>query len=153
MKTKRTAGLWFILISGIFLLCFFVLGQTMSLINYDFTVALGLQEPKNVISEIGVAINKGFGAGDTIVYIPLFLAGLIGLWKRKSYGLFAMTGAFAITAYWPMCCIFFLFFARGSHGFHFSNYASYTIILTLLTVYGLWGLWYLYKSRKLLSDD
>lgn len=125
----------------------------MSLVDYDFTVALGLQEPKNVVNEIGVAINKGFGAGDTIVYVPLLLAGLIGLWKRKSWGLFAMIGTFGITAYWPMCILFFLFLARGSQGFYFSNYASYTIILILTTVYGLWGLWYVYKNRKLLSDD
>ena len=124
----------------------------MSFINYDFTVAIGLQEAKDVVGEMGVAVNKAFGVGDTIIYIPLLLSGLIGLWQRKKWGLWPLAGALAITAYWPVVCLFILFFAKGSPGFNFSNYVSYSVILALVMFYGLWGLWYLYKNQTLLVD-
>ena len=130
-----------------------LLGQTMSFIDYNFTVVLGLQESKEIVGEMGVAVNKGFGVADTIIYTPLLLAGLIGFWKRERWGLWALGGALAITAYWPLVCLFFLFFAKGSPGFNFSSYLSYTIILVSITLYGLWGLWYLYKNYELLLDQ
>jgi len=142
------------MILGMLFSVMILLGQTMSFINYDFTVSIGLQESRDVVGEMGVAINKGFGLSDTIIYLPLLVIGLVGLWLRKKWGLFAMVGALGITAYWPMVCLFFLLFARGSPGFNFTNFTSYTILLTAFTVYGLWGLWYLYKNhRKILATD
>ncbi|HAK60999.1 MAG TPA: hypothetical protein DCO77_11550 [Nitrospiraceae bacterium] len=153
MNDKRTAGFWIIMIVGMLLLVILVFGQAMSFINYDFAVSIGLQESREVIGRMGVAVNKGFGVGDTIIYLPLLLLGLIGLWSRTMWGVFAMAGALAITAYWPMVALFLLLFARGTPGFHFTNYTSYTIILTLFTLYGLWGLWYLYRNRKQLASE
>jgi hypothetical protein len=124
----------------------------MSFVDYDFAVSVGLQESEDIVGEMGVAINKGFGVGDTIIYIPILVIGLKGLWSRKMWGVFAMAGVFAITAYWPMVCIFFLLFARGTPGFSFTNFTSYTIILTLITLYALWGLWYLYTHRNILGS-
>ncbi len=153
MNNKRTIGYWVIMIAGILLLLIIILGQTMSFINYDFAVSIGLQESKDVIGEMGVAVNKGFGVGDTIIYIPLLVLGLFGLGLRRMWGVFAMASALAITAYWPMVWIFLLLYARGTPGFHFTNFASYSIMLTLITLYGLWGLWYLYKNRKIMVNE
>jgi len=153
MSNKRTVGFWVVMIVGILLLLMLILGQMMSFINYDFTVSIGLQESKDIIGEMGVAVNKGFGVGDTIIYIPLMLFGLMGLWFRKMWGLFAMASALAITAYWPMVSIFLLLYARGTPGFNFTDFASYTIVLIPVTLYGLWGLWYLYKNRKILANE
>ncbi|HNV86618.1 MAG TPA: hypothetical protein PKL97_06605 [Candidatus Omnitrophota bacterium] len=141
------------MLTGLFLLVMLVLGQTMAFIDYDFAVRLGLQEHKDVIGPIGVAFNKGFGVGDTVVYIPLLLTGLIGLWRQKDWGFFAMTGALAITAYWPVACWFFLVFARGKPGFRFESYLSYSILLGSFTLYALWGLGYLYRNRKTLAKS
>ena len=151
MNNKRTAGFWIIMVVGMLLLVILVFGQAMSFINYDFAVSMGLQESREVIGGMGVAVNKGFGVGDTIIYLPLLLLGLIGLWSRTMWGVFAMAGALAITAYWPMVALFLLLFARGTPDFHFTSYTSYTLILTLFTLYGLWGLLYLYKNRKQLA--
>jgi hypothetical protein len=140
------------MIVGILLLLMLIFGQMMAFINYDFAVAIGLQEAKDIIGEIGVAVNKGFGVGDTIIYLPLLVVGLMGLYFRKMWGVFTMTGALAITAYWPMVSIFLLLYARGTPGFNFTNFTSYTIMLTSITLYGLWGLWYLYKNRKILAN-
>ena len=125
----------------------------MSFINYEFTVSIGLQESVEVVGEMGVAVNKGFGVGDTIVYIPLLVIGLVGLWIRKKWGIYAMVGALGITAYWPMVAIFLLLFAKGAPGFYFTNFTSYSILLTAFTFYGLWGLWYLYKNREILVKE
>lgn len=153
MSNKRTIGFWVLIIVGILLLLMLILGQMMAFINYDFAVSIGLQESKDIIGEMGVAVNKGFGVGDTIIYIPLLVFGLIGLCFRKIWGVFAMASALAITAYWPMVSLFSLVYARGTPGFNFTNFVSYTIMLTSITLYGLWGLWYLYKNRKILANE
>ena len=150
MKSDGAVGFWILMVIGILVLIMLFLGQMMSFINYEFTVATGLQESVNVIGEMGVAVNKGFGVGDTIIYIPLLIMGLVGLWIRKEWGIFTMAGALGITAYWPMVVLFTLIFAKGSPGFNFTNYRSYTIILTLITIYGIWGLVYLIRRRKVL---
>ncbi|MEN8194290.1 MAG: hypothetical protein ABFS12_15825 [Bacteroidota bacterium] len=79
----------------------------MSFINYEFTVSIGLQESVDVFGEFGVAMNKAFGVSDTIIYLPLLVFGLLGLWQKKSWGVSALIGAMAITAYWPIVYIFF----------------------------------------------
>lgn len=136
------------MIVGVLWSVLLIAGQTMSFINYDFTVSWGLQESKDVIGEMGVAINKGFGVADTLIYLPLLIAGLIGLWLKKAWGLFSLAAALAITAYFPPICLFWLLFARDIPGFKFINFAAYAIMLSFFTLYGLWGLWYLYKHRN-----
>jgi hypothetical protein len=39
---KRTRGFWFLIGFGVFLNIFYLLGQTMAIINYDFVVSIGL---------------------------------------------------------------------------------------------------------------
>jgi len=153
MKNKRSVGFCFLIIIGIFNLVMLFIGQMMSFINYDFAVSIGLQEPVNVVGEMGVAVNKGFGVGDAIIYIPLLIIGILGLWFKKPLGIYAMLGALGITAYWPMVNLFILLYAKGTPGFYFSDYISYTILLTSITIYGLWGMWYIYKNRKILSIE
>lgn len=82
---KRANRLRVLLSIGVIILVMLLAGQTMSFINYEFTVSVGLQEP---FGEIGVAVNKAFGVGDTIIYLPLLFVGLIGLWQKKRVGHF-----------------------------------------------------------------
>ena len=148
MRTKRLPGLWTLISIGIIILALLLVGQTTSFIDYEFAVSIGLQESVNDIGEVGVAVNKAFGVGDTVVYIPLLLFGIIGLWIQKEWGFYAMFGSLAITVYWPIVNVFIILFAEGTHGFNYPNFISVLIILVLITIYGLWGLWYLYKNRK-----
>jgi len=145
---KRTTGFWFLIGFGVLLNIAYVLGQTMAVINYDFAVSIDLQEPVNEITEIGVALNKGFGFGDTVFYIPLFVIGIIGLLKRTTLGLFAMLGAMAVTVYWPVVGLSTVIFAKGAPGWHFTDYTSYSILLSLIALYGIWGFMFLYKNRE-----
>jgi len=152
MENRRTIGFWIIIGFGILLNIEYLLGQTMALINYDFAVSLGLQEPESELTGVGVALNKGFGLGDSVFYIPLFITGIIGLFRRTSWGVYAMFGALAITVYWPIVALSTLFFAKGTSGFTFSDYTSYSVMLSLIAGYGLWGIWYIYHNRlKLVS--
>jgi len=150
---KRPIGFWVLMILGMLILVMLFAGQMMSFIDYEFTVSIGLQESVDVVGEMGVAVNKGFGVGDTIIYIPLLVIGLVGLWIRKKWGIYAMIGALGITAYWPMVAIFLLLFARGTPGFNFTNFTSYSILLTAITVYGIWGLCYLYINSEILVKE
>ena len=44
----------------------FLLGQTLSLFNYELTVEWGLQESSEEVGDVGVAFLKGYAFGDTI---------------------------------------------------------------------------------------
>ena len=87
MANRKLIGFWVLIILGILILVMLLAGQMMSFINYEFTVSIGLQESVDVVGEMGVAVNKGFGVGDTIIYIPLLILGLVGLWIRKEWGI------------------------------------------------------------------
>ena len=147
MNETRNIGFWILIGLGILLTIMLLMGQTFSLINYDLTVSLGLQESVEEVSEVGVAWAKGFAFGDTVLYLPLLLIGIIGLLKRRSWGFYSMFGALAITVYWPIVSLSTIFIGRTVLNLNPDKYVSYSIILPLITIYGLWGMWYLYKNR------
>jgi hypothetical protein len=147
MASPRPVGFWVLVGIGIFICVTLPIGQTMAVINYDFAVWLGMQEPASALTEIGVAINKGFGAADTLVYLPLFVLGLVGYWRAKSWGLIPLSAALGITAYWPVVCLYFLYVAKDAPGFAAQNYARYMIILVPIFLYALWALAFLHRSE------
>lgn len=142
---KRKVGFWVLIYVGIILSIFYVIGQTSAVFNYDYTVSIGMQESEEEIGKSGVAFAKGFGFGDTVIYLPLMIAGIIGLIKSRKWGKYSMFGAMAITAYWPMVNLY----AAFMEGMNLSadKLLAYSILLPLITIYGLWGMWYLYKNR------
>jgi hypothetical protein len=152
LNEKRNTGFWILISIGVLLTILLLAGQTFSLINYDLTVSLGLQESVEEISEVGVAWNEGFAFGDTVIYLPLLLIGIIGLLKRKSWGIYSMFGALAITVYWPVVILFTIFTGRTALNLDPDKYVSYSIILPLIAIYGLWGMWYLYKNRDIFMN-
>lgn len=145
--SERPIGFWIFINLAIFLNIIYLLGQTMAIISYDFAVAIDLQEPASEVTAVGVALNKGFGFGDTVFYIPIFIMGIVGLVKRSTWGVYAMTGAMAITVYWPIVSLSTIFYAIGSPGYNFTDYTSFSIILPIISLYGLWGLWFVYNNR------
>jgi hypothetical protein len=149
---RRPFGFRFLIITGIFLCIMFLAGQTLSLIDHDLTVALGLQESEAEITKTGIAFAKGFALGDTICYLPLFAAGIIGLLRRKAWGPWAMFGALAITVYWPVVHLYAMSIGRDSMHLSSSKHLTYAVILPLIALYGLWGMWFLYRNRGRLAD-
>ena len=92
-KRNRPIGFWILIVFIGISIALMLVGQTASVFDYDFTVRNGLQESEAQVSAYGVQVNRAFGAGDTVVYVPLLLASLIGLWKKKHWALVTTAAA------------------------------------------------------------
>ena len=151
-SSRRETGrsLSSILLTGIgsLLALLLVFGQTLAVFNYDLTVAWGLQESEMEVGKVGIAYAKGFGFGDTLIYLPLLLAGLFGLFERKKWAIFPMFGALAITAYWPLVCLYAVLVDKAAITFTTDKYITYAILLPLISIYGLWGMWLILRKRE-----
>lgn len=140
-KDKR---FWILISIAAVLIIMFLAGQTLGVFNYDLAVSIGMQESENEIGKIGIAFAKGFGFADTVIYIPLFLIGIIGLLKNKRWGKYSMFGALAISVYWPIVHLYAIFVDKISITLHPDKYIYYPIVLSLIIIYGIWGMRYLY---------
>ena len=147
MRDNNGIRFWILISTSIIILTLLLIGQTYSLINYEMAVTLGLQESVQEVGEIGIVWAKGFAFADTFVYIPLLLLGIIGLLKRKKWGLYAMFGSCAISVYWPIVHLFAIYKGKDVITLNHEKYVFFPIILSLILLYGLWGMWYLYKNK------
>ncbi|MGB5481629.1 MAG: hypothetical protein WBM91_11165 [Eudoraea sp.] len=147
MNNKKGVGFWILISTALVLILFLTAGQTLSLIDYNLAIDLGLQESENEIGNVGIAFAKGFAFGDTIFYIPMLVLGVLGLIKGKKWGAFIMFGGLAISVYWPIVHLYTISIETDAIVLNPDKYISFPIILTLITVYGLWGMIYLYTNR------
>ena len=154
MKNENKINIGFKLLIGISIILVFLLlvGQTYSLVNYDMTVSLGLQESEEEVTKIGIAWIKAFALGDTVVYIPLLIAGILGLLKRERWGFYSMFGSLAISVYWPIVNLSAIYYGIDDLALNPDKYIFYSILLPLISIYGLWGMWYLYKNQEILEN-
>ena len=148
MNKKRRIGFWTLISVGMLSGIFLIVGQTLSLIDYDLAISLGLQESEEEVGSIGIVFGKGFAFGDTIFYIPLLILGIIGLLKRKKWGFYFMFASMAISVYWPIVHLYAIYIGRNVFALHPDKYISFPITLSLILIYGLWGMWYLYNNQK-----
>ena len=148
MKNKQNFGFWMLITVAVLLGILLLVGQTVSLFAYELTVSWGLQESVDEITDVGIAFAKGFAFADTVFYLPLLIAGIIGLIKRTTWGRYAMLATLGITVYWPMVNLFAIWSGKDVMNLLPEKYVSFSIILSLFTIYGLWGIWYLYKYQK-----
>jgi hypothetical protein len=149
---NRPPAFWiitgFLAVSMILLL----MGQTMALIDYDFAVQLGLQEDIKDISSYGVQVNRAFGAGDTIVYLPLIAFSMIGLVLRQRWSLLTTAAVMAVSAYWATTIVFMLVFLEGAPGYYLEPGMEYWLVMAAYIVFGVWGLLYLvFRGDDLLT--
>jgi len=76
---NRPLAFWVLMaFTSVFVVLLF-LGQTLAVFNYEFAVNLGMQEDIGEVGAFGVQVNRAFGAGATLAYIPLMIASNIGL--------------------------------------------------------------------------
>jgi hypothetical protein len=128
------------------------MGQTMALVNYDFAVQLGLQEDIKEVGSFGVQVNRAFGAGDTLVYIPLIAISIIGLLLRKRWSLLTTAAAMGVCAYWATTILFMLIFLEGAPGYYLQPGVEYWLFMAAFIIFGVWGLFYLiFRGDKLLT--
>jgi hypothetical protein len=148
MTKNRGFGFWLLISIGMLLTIMLLVGQTSALFSYDQAVSIGMQESEEEVGKVGIAWAKGFAFGDTIFYVPLLIVGIIGLLKRKLWGLFSMFGSMAITVYWPVVSLYTIFIERTAITLTPDKYISYATILPLIALYGLFGMWYLFHNKN-----
>ena len=112
MNYQRGIGFWILISISILLTLLLLAGQTHSLINYDSAVAMGLQESVEEITAVGIAFAKGFAFGDTAIYIPLIIVGVIGLLRKKRDGAFSLYSAAWLSRFIGPWFIFMLFLLK-----------------------------------------
>jgi hypothetical protein len=140
---KQMYAYWIFIIFLAISIIMMLVGQTMSVFNYDLTVKWGLQESLADVGEFGVQVNRSFGASDTIVYVPLLLASLIGLLKKKRWSLLMTAATAGVSAYWSATILFIFLFAPGAAGYNYNPPVDIWIFVLAYLVFGVWGLAYL----------
>ena len=143
----RNFGFWTIIVIGILLLVLLLLGQTLALFDFDLAIALGLQETRQEIGEVGIAFAKGFALADTVVYVPLLALGIVGMLTRKKWGHLAMMVSLGITVYWPVVHLYAIYIETEAINLHPEKYITFPLTLSFLIIYGLYGMWYLFNNR------
>ena len=150
--TKRPFAFWVIIGFLSISLLLLLMGQTMAILNYDLAVQLGLQESAKEIGEFGVQLNRAFGAGDTVIYIPLIVVSIVGLLLRRRWALFTTAAAMGVSAYWAATSVFLLIFLTGLPGYYLEPGIDYWLFLAAFIIFGVWGLGYLLlRGEKLFT--
>jgi hypothetical protein len=84
----------------------FLVGQTTSVFNYDWTVRHGPQESQAEIGPAMVQVNRAFGASDSIFYVPVLLLSAYGMFRRKRWALIFTAASAGIHTYWSLTILF-----------------------------------------------
>ena len=150
-NARRPIAFWIIVSFLAISILLMLIGQTMAVFNYDLAVRLGLQESPGQVSEFGVQVNRAFGAGDTVVYIPLLVVSLAGLLLKKRWSLLTTAAAAGVSAYWSVTISFIFLFLPGTSGYAYVPGPGIWLFLGAYTAFGVWGLFYLlFRGEALL---
>lgn len=106
---------WSIVVINVLAALLFLVGQTMALFNYDWTVSIGQQEPPDQIGPVMVQVIRGFCVADTIINIPLLLSSALGLALKKQVSLICTAAVGGITFYWSVAFVFIYWFEQIQH--------------------------------------
>ena len=140
---RRPIAFWIIAIFLLLSILIMLIGQTMAVFHYDLAVRLGLQESLAQVGEFGVQVNRAFGAGDTVVYIPLMAVSVIGLLLKRRWSLLTTAAVLGVSAYWSVTISFLLVFSPGTSGYSLVPGPGYWLFLGSYAVFAIWGLLYL----------
>jgi hypothetical protein len=142
---RRPAAFWFIVVFMAASIILMLAGQTLGVFNYELAARLGLQEKPEEMTDFGVQVNRAFGAADTVVYIPLMVVSVVGLWLRKRWSLLTTAAFFGASAYWTVTVTFIFLFLPGVPGYtNRPGPEIWTFIGTYMVV-GVLGLFYLIR--------
>jgi len=144
--SPRPAVFWVIVAFLIIDLFFFFVGQTASLLAYDFTVRWGLQESVEAVGEYGVQVNRSFGLADSLVGVPLIVLSLVGLLLGRRWSLTSLAAFMGLTLYWTTCTSGMLLFLPGVPGYNLAPGIGYWIVFAVHIAFALWTL-FLIASR------
>ena len=140
---RRSAAFWFLFVFLALSIVLMLAGQTLGVFNYELAARLGLQEKPEEMTEFGVQVNRAFGAVDTVVYIPLMVASMIGLWFRKRWSLLTTAAFFGASAYWTVTVTFIFLFLPGVPGYRNVPGPEIWLFIGVYMATGVFGLLYL----------
>jgi hypothetical protein len=153
MTRKHGFSFWALQGPGWLLLIYLIYSQGISAFGYELGVAMGTQEPAEVITEVGAAFWYGFALGDLLTYIPILCVGLIGHLRDTHWGRIALAAALGITVYWPVVSLAALVDARDAAGWNISSEMPYWVVCLLIAAWGAWGLYFvLRKSQQMHAE-
>lgn len=145
MHRVTPLGYWFLVSFLTVSILLMLAGQTMAVLNYDLVASLGLQESPEEIGAFGVQMNRAFGAGDSVVYIPLMVFSIVGLLRRRFWSIVTTSAVAGVSLYWSITIGFLLVFAPGVPGYAVQPGPEYPVFLGAYAVFGAWCLVYLAK--------
>ena len=142
-------GVKLIVLFLVICLVFFVIGQGGAVLSYDTVAGLGLQETRQSVDPAIVEVNKGIALADAVVAIPLFLWGIIGLWRLRMSGAVASWLVLGINIYWPVVAWSkqFFYLQAGVKAAAFP--ASTHVVLAFVVMSSAWAAGYLLKNHNL----
>jgi len=146
MAKRRGFAFWVVQGPGWLLLIYLFVAQGITAFSYDLGVAMGTQEPPEMITEVGTAFWYGFAFADLVIYIPLLLAGLIGHWLGTRWGRIALAAALGITVYWTIACLAAIVAVRGAPGWLVPSETPFWVVLPTIAAWGAYALWYLFRE-------
>ena len=153
-KTRmRDFGFWALQGPGWLLLIYLIYAQGISAFSYQLGVAMGTQEPTEMVTEVGAAYWYGFALGDLLTYIPILCAGLFGHLRGTHWGRVILAAALGITVYWPVVSLAALVDARDAAGWNISNEMPYWVVCLLIAAWGVWGLGLIMKESRQMNAE
>ncbi len=143
MSTPRPFAFWIIVAFLALSIALMLAGQTMAVFDYDLTVRLGLQERVDQVGPFGVQMNRGFGAADTLVFIPLMVISIVGLFQRRRWSLLTTAAVVGISFYWSATVSFVILFSQGLSGYNYVPGMDIWAFIGVYLVFGVLGIPYL----------
>ncbi len=134
---RYTTGIWIALVAIFFTMLAWIM-QTYSLIDWEGAIQLGVQNESfsgDPVEKTLANVEWGIAMADILWALPLTIIALIGVLKKKLYGLVTAMMDFAICVYFP------LFFAFQRWDSHRDIVLTALILFALPSLLGILGLW------------
>jgi len=149
-QTRRPLGMTFIIGFFILSIAMWIIGQGGAIIAYDFVAELGFQHDiRENVDPVMIETGRGIAFGDVVIQLPLFILGVIGLWRLRYYGVVASWMALAIHLYWITVAwakqYFYLNASFTCEPFPVSLHG----VLAFFFLFSVWASWYLFKKRAI----
>ena len=149
-QKRRPRGVMVIIVFFLLSSVLWIVGQGGAIVAYDSVADLGFQHDKKESAEPAIIeVNRGIGFADVVIQVPLFILGVIGLWRLKYYGAAASFMALGIHLYWTIAAwakqFFYLSASIKCEPFPLSLHGA----LAFFFLFSVWASWYLFKKRAL----
>ena len=141
---RYPSGIWIVLSALLLTLLAWIM-QMYSLINWEGAIAVGVQNDSfngGDIERTLANVEKGVALADMIWPLPLTIIALIGVLKKRLWGMIAAMMDFAICVYFPL---FFAFQRWDTHQ------GTAIIALFLFAIPSLVGISALWVNRKIFN--